>query len=186
MGCSLAMPDSLPPVCPYLPAGNAAVALGPALQELLAPCFALLLEVTLPFQLLELQVLKQLGLHLQRLRLLRTHKGTADHPLWTDTSASRWQVSRREISCCAPTSCWCWPGTGTHGKACPQCPVWTGRRLSLLLGTSNMGDSSNLCLAGEGDGSTRHWPGQSRHPHETMSLLQPGGFTHPLETSRPS
>lgn len=55
---------------PYLPAGNATVALSPALQELLASSLTLLFEVALPLQLLELQVLKQLGLRLQCLCLL--------------------------------------------------------------------------------------------------------------------
>lgn len=58
---------------PYLPVGDAAVVLSPALQQLLAPCLALLLEPALPLQLLELQVLKQLGLRLQGLRFLGTH-----------------------------------------------------------------------------------------------------------------
>lgn len=58
------------PLHPYLPAGNATVALSAALQELLASCLALLFEVALPLQLLELQVLKQLGLRLQCLCLL--------------------------------------------------------------------------------------------------------------------
>lgn len=64
------------PLHPYLPAGNATVALSAALQELLASCLALLFEVALPLQLLELQVLKQLGLRLQCLCLLRIHKST--------------------------------------------------------------------------------------------------------------
>lgn len=54
----------------YLPAGNAALALSLALQELLASCLALLFQVALSLQLLELQVLKQLGLRLQCLCLL--------------------------------------------------------------------------------------------------------------------
>lgn len=58
------------PLCPYLPAGNAAMALSPALQELLASCLVLLFKVALSLQLLELQVLKQLGLRLQCLCLL--------------------------------------------------------------------------------------------------------------------
>lgn len=55
---------------PYLPAGNATMALSPALQELLASCLTLLFKVALLLQLLELQVLKQLGLRLQCLCLL--------------------------------------------------------------------------------------------------------------------
>lgn len=102
------------PPCPHLSAGDAAVALGPALQELLAPQLALLLEAALPLQLLELQVLEQLGLRLQHLTLLWTHKRTADHSLWTGIS-----TSHRETSHCAPTSrkrC-----LGIHGRACPPC-----------------------------------------------------------------
>lgn len=63
----------------YLPVGDAAVVLSPALQQLLAPCLALLLEPALPLQLLELQVLEQLGLRLQGLRFLGTHNGAAAH-----------------------------------------------------------------------------------------------------------
>lgn len=54
----------------HLPAGDAAVALGPALQQLLPSCLTLLFQVALSLQLLELQVLKQLGLRLQCLCLL--------------------------------------------------------------------------------------------------------------------
>lgn len=64
---------------PYLPVGNAAMVLSPALQQLLAPCLTLLLEPALPLQLLELQVLKQLGLRLQGLCFLETHNGAAAH-----------------------------------------------------------------------------------------------------------
>lgn len=55
---------------PYLPASDATMALSPALQELLASCLTLLFKVALSLQLLELQVLKQLGLCLQCLCLL--------------------------------------------------------------------------------------------------------------------
>lgn len=58
-------------VSPHLPLGHAAVVLGSLLQELLAPGLSLLLQAALPLQLLELQVLKLLGLCFQRLSVLK-------------------------------------------------------------------------------------------------------------------
>lgn len=56
---------------PHLPPGHAAEVLGSLLQELLTPGLPLLLQAALPLQLLELQVLKLLGLCLQRLSVLK-------------------------------------------------------------------------------------------------------------------
>lgn len=56
---------------PHLPLGQAAVVLGSLLQELLTPGLSLLLQAALSLQLLELQVLKLLGLCFQRLSVLK-------------------------------------------------------------------------------------------------------------------
>lgn len=78
---------SLPTSRPYLPVDHTAVVLALAEQQLLAEHLSLLLQAALLLQLLELQVLKQLRLHLQGLGLLQpeeTCSGGVGKGSWGD------------------------------------------------------------------------------------------------------
>lgn len=64
-----------------------------------------------------------------RVSQITPSKREPQHP--TGSSPTGRYISYSGTSCHAPTSYWHWPGTGTCGRACPRCPVWGHRQLSL-------------------------------------------------------